>query len=72
MSAVGQMRETGGKVEGLSKGTVTLYGRLNKLYGDLREYEEMDYLELKEEVQYQLGGLVNDTLSLSEMLNKAV
>ena len=32
----------------------------------------MDYLELKEEVQYQLGGLVNDTLSLSEMLNKAV
>nr|WP_300848586.1 hypothetical protein [uncultured Acetatifactor sp.] len=72
MRMVGQLRETGEKVEALSKETVTLYGRLNKLHGSLREYREMDYLELKEEVQYQLGGLVNDTLSLSEMLNKAV
>lgn len=70
--AVEQLRETGGKVECLSSETVTLYGRLNKLYRALLEYKEMDYLELKEEVQYQLGGLVNDTLSLSEMLNKAI
>lgn len=70
--AVEQLQETGGKVECLSKETVTLYGRLNKFYGILQEYKGMDYLELKEEVQYQLGCLVNDTLSLSEMLNKAV
>lgn len=69
---VEQLRETKGKVECLSKETVTLYGRLNKFYEILREYGKMDYLELKEEVQYQLGTLVNETLSLSEMLNKTV
>lgn len=67
-----QLRETCGKVECLSKETVTLYGKLNRSYETLREYKEMNYQELKEEVQYQLGGLVNDTLSLSEMLNKTV
>lgn len=71
-NAVEQLRETGGKVECLSRETVTLYGRLNKHYGILREYKEMDYWELKEEVQYRLGSLVNETLSLSEMLNKTV
>lgn len=70
--AAEQLRETGGKVECLSKETVTLYGGLKKRYETLREYKEMNYRELKEEVQYQLGGLVNDTLSLSEMLNKTV
>lgn len=70
--ATEQLQETGGKVECLSTETVTLFGRLNKLYGTLQEYKEMDYLELKEEVQYQLGGLVNDTLALSEMLNKTI
>lgn len=70
--ATEQLRETDGKVECLSKETVTLYGRLNKLYGTLQKYEEMDYLELKDEVQYQMGSLVNDTLALSEMLNKTV
>lgn len=72
IKAIEQLRETDGKVEGLSKETVTLYGGLKKLYGTLREYEGMDYLDLKEEVQYGLGSLVNNTLALSEMLNKTV
>lgn len=70
--AAEQLRETCGKVECLSKETVTLYGRLKRSYETLREYKEKNYRELKEEVQYQLGGLVNNALSLSEMLNKTV
>lgn len=70
--ATEQLRETDEKVEGLSKETVTLYGGLKKLFGTLREYKGMDYLDLKEEVQYGLGSMVNDTLALSELLNKTV
>ncbi len=67
-----QLRETGGKVACLSKETVILYGSIKKLYESLQKYKKRNYRELEEKVQYRLGSLVNNTLALSEMLNKTV
>ena len=71
-NASGQVLETMGKICHLSKETVVLYGKINTSYETLLQYNGMDYEKMEEEIQYQLGALVNQTLSLAEMLNHTV
>ncbi len=68
----GEMSEMNGKVLQLSEETVLLYGKMKKLYEDLNQYRGRDFRDFDDEIRVQFGGLVNDTFSLSEMLNKKV
>lgn len=67
-----ELNEAKEKVRKLSKETVILYGKIKNLYEDLRQYREKDFWDFDEEIQDRFGGLVNDALSLSEMMNKTV
>ncbi len=68
----GQMNETKVKLEHLSKKTVVLYGKINKLWNVLREYRGKNFLDFSEEIRYRFGELVNTTLVLSKMLNETI
>lgn len=67
-----QLQDTKERVIYLSKKTNILYGNLYKAYDTLQNCQGKDFRELEEEIQFQFGGLVNNTLSLSEMLNKTL
>lgn len=72
-NASGHLRETTGKICHLSEETVMLlYGKVDKSYELLLEYFGRNYEEIEEAVQYRLGAMVNQTLSLSELLNRTV
>ena len=63
---------TNEKISHLIHETELLLGKLNHQYSELSVYESADYITLTEDVQIQLGTLVNNTLSLSELINKTV
>lgn len=70
--AMGQLNEVKEKVEHLGKKTAFLYGQARKLYELLQERRGKDFQEFEKDVQFRFGVLVNDTLSLSKLLNETV
>ena len=72
MEARELLRETSGKVNSLRQKTYLLKGKLEKQVTEADKYRNMDYLSLSEETQLMLGTLVNNTLSLSALLNQTV
>lgn len=60
------------QVQNLIDETETLYYDLNGQYNGLAHLKNADFTALSSDVQIQLGTLVNNTLSLAELLNKTV
>ncbi len=60
------------KIRNLIDETETLYYNLNGQYNDLAHLKDADFTSLSSDVQVMLGTLVNNTLSLAELLNKTV
>ncbi len=64
--------ETTQKVASLSTKTKTMFDDMNRQRDKIMSYMSSDYLSLLREEQYYLGTLVNNTLSLSVLLNETV
>lgn len=64
--------ETTQKVNALKSKTSLLYGDMNKQRDRIIGFKNVDYLSLGEDEKYFLGTLVNNTLSLSVLLNETV
>ena len=60
------------KVLNLIDKTETLYYELNGQYNSLAHLKNADFVKLSSDVQIKLGTLVNNTLSLAELLNKTL
>lgn len=60
------------KIHNLLDETETLYFELNGQYNNLAYLKNENFTSLSSDVQIQLGTLVNNTLSLAELLNKTV
>ncbi|MCH5192429.1 MAG: hypothetical protein J1F11_00605 [Oscillospiraceae bacterium] len=60
------------KVHNLIDETEVLHDKLSVQHNDLSEYKNSDFIKLSGDVQIQLGTLVNNTLSLAELINKTV
>lgn len=67
-----QLKETGAVIMQFAKKTESLFGLLETQLVDLRSKKGCNYIDLTSDEQLRLGALVNNTLSLSEMLNKTV
>lgn len=67
-----QLKETGAVIVQLAKKTESLLELLETQLVDLRGKKGCNYIDLTAEEQMQLGALVNNTLSLSEILNQTV
>lgn len=64
--------ETTEKINALKNKTGTLYADMNKQRDRIAGFMNADYLSFSQEEQYFLGTLVNNTLSLSILLNETV
>lgn len=64
--------ETTEKVNALKTKTDVLYNDMNKQRNSIAEFANSDYQSLAENDQYFLGALVNNTLSLSALLNETI
>lgn len=64
--------ETTEKIEALRVKTTLLYQDMNIQRNKITEYMNSDYKSLNAESQYFLGTLVNNTLSLSVLLNETI
>ena len=64
--------ETTEKVNALKIKTEMLYSDMNKQRNRITGFMNVDYLSLEEKDRYFLGTLVNNTLSLSVLLNETV
>lgn len=64
--------ETTEKVNALKSKTDVLYGDMNRQRDRITGFMNADYLSLEKEDQYFLGTLVNNTLSLSVLLNETI
>lgn len=60
------------KIRNLIDETETLYYDLNGQYNNLAYLKDADFTALSNDIQIRLGTLVNNTLSLAELLNKTV
>ena len=67
-----QLKETGAKIEQLAIKTESLLEMFENQIVELRSTKGSNYSDLSEDVQLQLGTLVNNALSLSELLNKTI
>lgn len=67
-----KLKETGANIGQLSEKTKSLSSLLENQSIELRSKKGCDYNDLTSDEQLQLGALVNNSLSLSEMLNKTV
>ena len=67
-----QLKETGLIIDQLAEKTKSLLGLLENQLIELRSKKGCKYNDLTSDEQLQLGALVNNSLSLSEMLNKTV
>lgn len=66
------LHESDAKILNLISETESLFQNVGESYGKLKSLAASDYSVLSEEHQLGLGALVNNTLSLAEMLNKTV
>lgn len=64
--------ETNEKIEGLISRTELLYRDMNNQRIKITDFMNQDYLSMVEEDKYFLGTLVNNTLSLSKLLNEII
>ena len=67
-----QLKETGAKIEQLIKKTESLLEMFENKIVELRSLKGCNYSDIDTDKQLQLGTLVNNALSLSELLNKTV
>lgn len=67
-----ELNETVAVIDNLKKETDLLMSNLNKQYGVFSIVAGSDYKSLSTEDQLGLGAMVNNTLSLAELLNKTV
>ena len=67
-----QVNETSARIQQLTDETVMLMDALRDMTQANRALKGANYLELTEEEQYRLGTMVNNTLTLAEMLNKTI
>lgn len=72
MTARETLRETTEKISYLNNKTSQLMKELSSQTEKASTYKNMDYLSLDEDVQFLLGALVNNTLSLAALLNQTV
>ena len=70
--AAAMLKETGAKVDDLREKTVILKDALYAMYRNNTQYLNADYTTLDSSGKIALGTLVNNTLSLAELLNKVV
>ena len=61
-----------GEIKSLKEKTHILYSDILKQKVDIDKLLNADYSMLSDENKYFLGGIVNNTLSLSELLNKTI
>lgn len=67
-----KLKETAALIEQLSNKTNTILNLIETQLIELRNQKGANYSNLSNEEQLQLGTLVNNTLSLSEMLNQTI
>jgi hypothetical protein len=67
-----ELNETSAKIQHLTDETVALLDNLKNMSVLAWPLKNADYLSLSSEEQYRLGALVNNTLSLAELLNKTI
>ena len=67
-----QLKETGAKIEQLFEKTDSLLNLFENQIVELRSMKGCNYSEMSSDEQLQLGTLVNNALSLSELLNKTI
>lgn len=67
-----ELNEIHAIIDNLRKETELLLDRVLSQYAKLAEINGTDYCSLTEDVQISLGSMVNNTLSLAELLNKTV
>ena len=70
--ASAMLKEAGIKIDDLHEKTVILKDALHAMYQNNIQYLNADYTALSESAKLSLGTLVNNTLSLAELLNKVV
>ena len=64
--------ETNEKIKSLISRTELLYRDMNNQKNKITDFANRDYLSMGEEDKYFLGTLVNNTLSLSKLLNEVI
>lgn len=67
-----ELHETSAKIQHLTNETMMLMNGLQDMAQANKSLKGANYLELTEEEQYRLGTMVNNTLSLAELLNKTI
>lgn len=67
-----ELNETVAVVDNLKNETELVLARLTSLYEEYSKYAGEDYRAIHEDVKLGLGAMVNNTLSLAELLNKTV
>lgn len=67
-----ELNETSAKIQHLTNETTMLLDMLRENVYANRRLQNANYLELSDDEQYHLGAMVNNTLSLAQMLNKTV
>lgn len=67
-----EVNEASTKIQHLTDETIMLMDNLRDMVQANRTLKGANYLELSEDEQYRLGTMVNNTLSLAEMLNKTI
>lgn len=67
-----EVNEATAKIQHLTDETVMLMDALRDMTQANRPLKGSNYLELSEDEQYRLGTMVNNTLTLAELLNKTI
>lgn len=67
-----ELHEASAKIQYLTDETVMLMDALKDMTQTNRHLKGANYLKLSEGEQYQLGTIVNNTLTLAELLNKTI
>lgn len=67
-----ELKEASAKIQHLTDETVMLMGALRDMAAANQSLKGANYLDLSEPEQYQLGTMVNNTLSLAQLLNKTL
>lgn len=67
-----KLNEAGAKIQNLTDETAKLMNSLQASLTTNQSMKNRNYLELNENEQYRLGTMVNNTLSLAELLNKTI
>lgn len=71
-AAGAQLHEATAQIDQLFEETKLLQAKLSHQFETCKAFQGADFTQLEEEHQLLLGTLVNNTLSLSELLNKVV